>query len=342
MARTLTPGAVAAASTSARSSAIAIDTIVPPDPWAMVRAMGFTIYAVGYVVWFLTKGMIIDRISVAISVGIFVVIGHLGRCWRHWARLLIGAVAYTVMWFIYEQTRGWGDRAGFALQVEAPRNIDRFLFFGTDPNVWMQNRFYDAKIIHWYDKVASAIYYTHFILPVIALAILWVTSHRQWVRFMTRFATMLLVACVGFVLTPTVPPWMAADKKYDYQILEPLARHTGRGFRAMGLKGFVKVWQSSLEWGNPVAAMPSLHAAFALFVPAFFLPWIRPIWLKGLVLTFPLLMLASLVYFGEHYVADAVAGWLLVAGSFALWGWIDRRAVRRRAAHATDALVILP
>jgi hypothetical protein len=31
-----------------------------------------------------------------------------------------------------------------------------------------------------------------------------------------------------------------------------------------------------LDWGNAVAAMPSLHAAFALFVPAFFLPWLRP------------------------------------------------------------------
>ena len=58
----------------------------------------------------------------------------------------------------------------------------------------------------------------------------------------------------------------------QYHILAPLARHTGREFTALGLKGFVKTWQSALDWGNAIAAMPSLHASFALFVPAFFLP----------------------------------------------------------------------
>ena len=75
------------------------------------------------------------------------------------------------MWFCYEESRGWADRAGFPLQVQAPRNVDRFLFFGTDPNVWMQRHFYNANVIRWYDKVASATYFTHFIFPVIALAV---------------------------------------------------------------------------------------------------------------------------------------------------------------------------
>ena len=40
--------------------------------------------------------------------------------------------------------------------------------------------------------------------------------------------------------------------------------------------------------------MPSLHSAFALFVPAFFLPRIEPIWLKAVLLLFPVVMLTSL------------------------------------------------
>ena len=326
---------IAAAPTAQRRD---LSTVVPRDPWFAVRLVGFGIFIVGYVWWFLVKGLIIDRISVAISVVIFIVIGHLGRPLRRWAQLVVDLLCYSVMWFAYEESRGWADSAGFPLQVEAPRNIDRFLFFGTDPNVWLQHHFYDRYTIHWYDKVASATYFTHFIFPVIALAVLWVTSHREWARFMKRFATLLFVACTMFVLLPTVPPWMAADKNHSYQILEPLARHTGRGFVAMGFKGFVNTWQTALDWGNAIAAMPSLHASFALFVPAFFLPRIKPIWLKALVLAFPIIMAASLVYFGEHYVVDALAGWMIVGLSFLFWGWFERRQLRLRASRAFVAL----
>lgn len=315
--------------------------MVPQDPWRIARLAGFGLFVAGYIWWFVAKGLIIDRISVAISVGIFITIGHVGRPLRRWAWLLIDVLCYCVMWLAYEQTRGGADRAGFPLQVEAPRNIDRFLFFGTDPTVWMQQHFYDRNYIHWYDKIASATYFTHFIFPVIALAVLWVTSHREWARFMKRFASLLFVACTMFVLLPTVPPWMAADRKHSYKILPPLARHTGRGFSSMGLKGFVNTWNSALDWGNAIAAMPSLHASFALFIPAFFLPRIKPVWLKALVLTFPLIMAASLVYFGEHYVIDALAGWTIVGLSFLFWGRFERRQRRVRATRARMALMSL-
>jgi membrane-associated phospholipid phosphatase len=314
---------------------VPLNVAVPEDPWFYVRLVGFAAFTIGYIAWFVKKGLIIDRISVGISVGIFIIIGHLGRPLRRWAWLVFDCLCYCVMWLCYEQSRGWADRAGFPLQVEAPRNIDRFMFFGTDPNVWMQRHFYNRDYVHWYDKVASATYFTHFIFPVIAIAVVWVTSHREWARFIKRFASLLMVSCAMFVLMPTVPPWMAADtKRYDYRIIEPLVRHTSRGFSEMGLKGFVNQWQSALDWGNAVAAMPSLHSAFALFVPAFFLPKIKPIWLKAVVLVFPLMMLTSLVYFGEHWVIDGIVGWILVGLSFLFWGWFERRQLRVRADRA--------
>ena len=337
---TTRPELVPIASTEA---GIPLDAIVPDDPWRAIRLIGLGAYAVAYIVWSQHNGLIIDRISVGISVAIFIIIGHLGRPLIRWGQLLFGVCCYVAMWYVYESTRGWGDRAGFPLQVEAPRNIDRFLFFGADPSVWMQRHFYSKNVIHWYDKVASVTYYTHFVFPVIALAVVWVTSHREWARFMKRFASLLGVACVGFVVLPTVPPWMAAstEKRYHFQILEPLARPTGRGFASLGFKGFVHTWQSALDWNNAVAAMPSLHAGFALFVPAFFLPRIKWVWLKVLVLTFPIIMLTSLVYFGEHYVADGLAGWLIVGLSFAFWRWFEQRQRNKRAARAVLAMASL-
>ncbi|MCU1397426.1 MAG: hypothetical protein JWN62_535 [Acidimicrobiales bacterium] len=310
-------------------------SVVPDDPWYTVRLAGFAVFVIAYSAWFVKKGLIIDRISVGISVFIFIVIGHLGRPLRRWAWLVFDCLCYSVMWFCYEESRGWADRAGFELQVFAPRNIDRFLFFGNDPNVVLQRHFYNPKVIHWYDKVASTTYFTHFIFPVIAIAVVWVTSHREWARFMKRFASLLIVSCAMFVVLPTAPPWMASSK---YHILPKLARHTGRGFTSLGLKGFVNSWQSALDWGNAVAAMPSLHSAFALFVPAFFLPRIKPKWLKAIVLCFPIVMLTSLVYFGEHWVIDGLVGWTLVGLSFLFWGWQERRSLRKQADRARAAL----
>jgi membrane-associated phospholipid phosphatase len=138
-----------------------------------------------------------------------------------------------------------------------------------------------------------------------------------------------------FVLLPTAPPWMVAQ---DGGVLEPLKRSASRGFVTLGFKGFVRSYNVALGDGNSIAAMPSLHASFALIVPAFFLPWIKPRWAKAVVLLFPVLMLTSLVYLAEHWVIDGLVGWLIVGGSFWFWNRMERRQRRRRAERARVAL----
>jgi membrane-associated phospholipid phosphatase len=245
------------------------------------------------------------------------------------------------MWLAYEQTRTAAYTLGMPLQVESVRNIDRFLFWGNDPNVVLQQHFWHADV-RWWDQVASTIYYTHFVVPIVVIAVLWAANRRQWLRFMRRFATLLAVACLMFVLLPTVPPWMASSRKFNYRLIPQLERKTYRGFYDLGFKGFVGDWQKALEWGNPVAAMPSLHSAFSLIVPAFFLPWLKPKWLKALALCFPVAMLTSLVYLGEHWVIDGLVGWTIVGGSFLLWSRLERWQRRRKADLATAALDMSP
>jgi membrane-associated phospholipid phosphatase len=152
---------------------------------------------------------------------------------------------------------------------------------------------------------------------------------------MKRFATTLGVACVMFIVLPTVPPWMAAN---NYHLTPPLSRSAGRGFTAMGLHAAAVSWKNALDWGNAVAAMPSLHASFALIVPAFFLPWIKPRWLKAVVLLFPVIMLTSLVYLAEHWVIDGLVGWAIVGGSFLFWNRFEDRQRRNRAQRALAML----
>jgi membrane-associated phospholipid phosphatase len=301
--------------------------------WHLVRIGALAVYTTVYLYWFRRNGIIIDRISVTISLVAFLVLANLGQPWRRWRQLALDLLLYSAMWFVYDETRGAADRLGSPLQVESVIWIDRVLFLGVDPTVWLQQTFYEPTSVRWYDVIASTVYYSHFVVPVVVIAVLWVTDRSQWVRFMQRFATVLAIACISFVVLPTAPPWMAAGGSRTYRLdaLDDLARPTGRGWSHIGFDGFVHAWDTGRDWANPVAAMPSLHAAFSLFVVVFFLPRISAQWIRTALLAYPMAMALSLVYLAEHYVIDVLAGWAVVGASFWIWSRIDARRARRAA-----------
>ncbi len=321
--------------------------LVPEDTFHITRLGLLGVYLCGYLYWLNYRGVPIDRISVAISIAIFLVCAFIGRSLRTWAVLLADCALYSVMWLAYERTRGaaddgihvfgWFTIGPFPRQLDVMREIDRAMFLGNDPNVVLQDRLWQNQV-RWWDWVASTTYMTHFVLPMAAMAVLWAVSHRQWARFIKRFATLLLVACVMFVLMPTVPPWMAGDPKYGYNVLPQLHHSAGRGFYDLGFRGFVKSYTKALGNGNPVAAMPSLHSSFALIVPLFFMQWIRRRWVKWVLLLFPVLMLASLVYLGEHWIIDGLVGWAITVSAFWFWDWHEARTRTRRVASSEAAL----
>lgn len=61
-----------------------------------------------------------------------------------------------------------------------------------------------------------------------------------------------------------------------------------------------------------MAAMPSLHAGAALLVALFLWPAVSRLW-RVVLLGYAVAMALTLVYTGEHYVVDIVAGWLVAA-----------------------------
>ena len=318
--------------------------VVPADEWRYVRYGLMASYAAIYVWWLRERGLPIDRISVAISVGVFLLFAFVGRPLRTWGILAVDAAIYCVMWTAYERTRDYADNGvsvfglftiKFPLQWSTMRDIDRALFLGHDPNVVLQEHFW-GPTVRWWDKAASAIYMTHFVLPILAMAVLWVVSHRQWARFIKRFATLLLVGCIMFVILPTAPPWMVASSRFGHeQLLPHMERNAWRGFYALGFRGFTHDYNVALSKGNAVAAMPSLHASFALLVPLFFMQWITRRWVRWSLLLFPVAMLTSLVYLGEHWVIDGLVGWCITVGAFWFWDWQEQRVRDRRAAQVT-------
>lgn len=283
----------------------------------------FSIYGLVFVWSFVANGLPVARLAVLAWVAAAVIIAHVGRPWPDQRRMALDLSLYAAMWVAYDYSRGIADSAGFPLHVETPRNLDRILFLGTDPNVWVQDVFHRDST-PWYEVILSLVYFTHFFLPVAVAVFFWIRTRDQWVRYIRRFATVLFGGVLMFVVLPTAPPWMAASTRHPYRILPPLERTTGRGWSELGLETVNTLLIRGQQWANPTAAFPSLHAAFALLVVVFVWPRLRSRGARIAAGSFPVLMAVSLVYFAEHYVVDILAGWALVGVSFWFWGRYER------------------
>ena len=294
-------------------------------PWAIVAYGLFALW------WVRVQGLITDRITALIAVAGFMVCASLGKPLRLWWQAARDLAVYAAMWLLYDTTRGAADGLGMPVQATLGRTLDRIVFLGADPTVWLQPRFYDPAQVRWYDQVASLVYYSHFVVPVVAVAVLWATDRAQWIRLMRRMATVLVLACITFVVLPTEPPWMASAQG----VVAPLQRHTARGLLSLGFRGFVHHWQSALDWTNQVAAIPSLHAAFALLVPMFFLTRVQRRWVRVLMLTYPVAMLTALVYFAEHWVSDGLIAFAMVGATCAVWHRVETRGLLQPRIAAT-------
>jgi hypothetical protein len=280
-----------------------------------LRTAALIAYVIAFIWSGITNGIPTDRIAVLAWVLGGFVAGNLGRSRERQWLMLRDFSLFVAMWFAYDYSRGIADQLGMPIQVFAPRNVDRFFFFGTDPNVWMQSRFYEAASVRWYDVVGSMVYFTHFCVPMAAAVALWIRNRDQWVRYMRRLATVLFMGVATFIVFPAAPPWMAAR---DGHLSAMLARPTVRGWRHLGLDTVSNVIERGREVVNPVAAVPSLHVAFSLLVILFFAPQL-PKYLKPLVVIFPVCMMVTLVYFGEHYIIDGVLGVAYVLIAFRFW-----------------------
>jgi hypothetical protein len=280
-----------------------------------LRTAALIAYVIAFIWSGITNGIPTDRIAVLAWVLGGFVAGNLGRSRERQWLMLRDFSLFVAMWFAYDYSRGIADQLGMPIQVFAPRNVDRFFFFGTDPNVWMQSHFYEAASVRWYDVVGSMVYFTHFCVPMAAAVALWIRNRDQWVRYMRRLATVLFMGVATFIVFPAAPPWMAAR---DGHLSAKLARPAVRGWSHLGLDTVSNVIERGREVVNPVAAVPSLHVAFSLLVILFFAPQL-PKYLKPLVVIFPVCMMVTLVYFGEHYIIDGVLGVAYVLIAFRFW-----------------------
>ncbi len=94
----------------------------------------------------------------------------------------------------------------------------------------------------------------------------------------------------------------------DNGLIGPVYRVTGNVWGELGVHPAAAIWDKGNSLYNPVAALPSLHAAFPMLLLCFF--WRKGLWVRVLGVAYVLAMGWALVYGGEHYVFDVLLGWI--------------------------------
>lgn len=305
---------------------ISTDSAASGDRLALARRVTVVAYVSVFVWSVFTFGIPVDRIVVlSWMLGGFTA-ASIGRTREEVVQMVRDWLVLVAIYMAYDYSRGTADQWGIAVNYEGPRDADSFLLFGREPVSGLQRRFYDPTDVRWWDVTGSVIYMTHFVFPVVPLALLRVRDRPEWVRYVRRFSTTLFVAVACFIVYPAAPPWMASRDGY----LPPVDRITGRGWAEVGLDTVNRTFDRGVAVLNPVAAMPSLHAGLSLLVALWFTRRSAP-WVRAVAMLYPLSMAAALVYFGEHYVVDCLAGWAVVG--VAMWAsarWEERRSVTTR------------
>jgi membrane-associated phospholipid phosphatase len=302
----------------------------PPDPddrrWHRIRVGAAVAYAIALVVVVALAGVPTDRFSLLIIILAGIGIPCLGRGWRAFGQALLDWLPFTAVLVVYDVSRGIADGVGLPLHVSDVAAADRDLFGGTVPTVWLQQHFLDPGSPHWYDALATLVYTSHFIATPVVAAVLWLRSREIWKAFAGRVVVLSLAGLVTYVLFPAAPPWYAAREG----VIDPVIRASSRGWLWLHVNHAGNLLSEGQAAVNPVAAMPSLHTAFATLIALFVLSHLHSRW-RWLVLLYPVAMGLSLVYLGEHYVVDLLGGVVYALGvHFAITAW-TRRRVRRKA-----------
>jgi len=257
--------------------------------------------------------------------------------WRQHLLFLRDWLPIALLLVVYNISRGYADdlfRPHVTPLIDADKAMFGWFTGAQVPTTWLQEHLYQPGVVQWWEVVVTLIYVSHFLTVPTVAVILWVRSRARWARFVRRWFTLCVFGLITYFLYPAAPPWWA----YRYGFLpEHVERISTNGWDAIGLHGAGNTLNAlQVEASNPVAAMPSLHTAWAMMAVAFFLPVVRRRWWP-LLLAYPLAMTFTLVYTGEHYVIDVLVGWAYVAVVFLVVGLGERWWRNRHPAPAEES-----
>jgi membrane-associated phospholipid phosphatase len=198
------------------------------------------------------------------------------------------------------------ERLRARLRARYPVAVDRVLGGGRLPNARLQRALEKLPRVGVLNRVLTWTHWLWFFEPYVALAVILVRHNERFPRAARQMAAIFDVGCAVYFAVPTAPPWWSSENG----IVEEDVR---RIMVEVGEQTWGSAWPKMYDalGGNPWAAMPSLHFATSVS-GAISLSEAGKLegalgWGYASMLGF------GLVYLGEHYVTDLLAGLLLVA-----------------------------
>jgi membrane-associated phospholipid phosphatase len=219
------------------------------------------------------------------------------------------AVLFTQqMWaftMIHELPYDQPERLRRRLRVQYPITLDRIIGGGQLPNVRVQRALRRLGRGNLLDRFLTWVHWLWFFEPHLAVLWILIRHNERFPRMARQLAATYDIGCAAYFLVPTAPPWWAAEEGLTDAPVRRIMVEVGE-------KTWGRAWPAMYEslGGNPWAAMPSLHLATSLMA-AIHLSEAGAAegavgWSYAACLGF------ALVYLGEHYVTDLIAGAALV------------------------------
>jgi hypothetical protein len=235
------------------------------------------------------------------------------RTWRGYIRDFL---PFIVLVLLYEEARGVAHLLHPHPFYEPMLLFDRWIGLGEVPTIRLQEWFWHGHL-EWYDHALSLLDRLHFIVPPTLLFLIWLERREVYYRCAATLVAVSFAGAVTFLAFPAAPPWLASKHGHT-----PHVARIGYIEGGNSPVGTSKSWIESHILSNPVAAVPSLHAAYALLVLLFAYAWRGKIG-AWCAVPYTVGMWFTVVYLGDHYVVDiaigaayAAAGWVLVPRLF--------------------------
>jgi hypothetical protein len=191
------------------------------------------------------------------------------------------------------------------VRVDYPVTIDRALGLGIAPTLRLQRRFATPGGVSAPDKVLIWCHWLWFLTPHSALLYTLFRDRERFPRAAVLTYAVFDIGTIGYWAVPTAPPWYAAAQG---RLHDPRTPPLRRLMYEHGELFWRRGWRPLYDFlgGNPLAAMPSLHFATSVMA-AHLLAEMGPSegavgWSYAIALGF------ALVYLGEHYLVDLIAG----------------------------------
>jgi hypothetical protein len=315
------------------------------DPGRRRVTIGWALYAVSLVVYYVVAGIPWSTNSVLFYVVAGLIISSLGSGVR-WKQLMLDWLPLIAVLFGYGILRGyasntlWGQHSYVGQNVVQAFVTPQVWFdthvFSVDPTVQLQRWLYTPGL-HFWDYLVWVCYMTHFFVSFIIAGVLWKTNHARFRRFVPLFVGLTFIGYITYVLYPAMPPWMASQ----FGRMPPTTRIIDQVWAHLHLGLGVSLFAGGSKFDNNIAAMPSLHCAYPMLICLFF--WKAASTRKRVLLAaYPVCMAFTLVYTAEHFVIDILVGWIYAAatsyfGSKLLDRWQARRVRKNPAGSESRA-----